>query len=101
MLNAAASATTGPMRASCGSRSQFAVLFACQMPLMFGVPSGVRGARNACSCPAPTTKPSHPADTTAANAKAGETTSIITGPFGLGFSFGSLPSRGAPVPTSP
>ena len=45
MLKAAASATTGPMRASCGSRSQLAVLFACQMPLMFGAPSGVRGAR--------------------------------------------------------
>ena len=45
MLNAAASATTGPMRASCGSRSQFAVLFACQMPLRSGVLSGVRGAR--------------------------------------------------------
>ena len=54
MLKAAASATTGPMRASCGSRSQFAVLLACQMPLMFGVSSGVRGARYACSCAAPT-----------------------------------------------
>ena len=46
-LNAAASATTGPMRASCGSRSQLAVLFACQMPLRSGASSGVRGARYA------------------------------------------------------
>ena len=44
-LNAAPSANTGPCRATCASRSQFAVLFACQMPLRSGVPSGVRGAR--------------------------------------------------------
>src|SRR5713101_7323256 len=41
---AAPSATTGPDRAACSWRSQFAVLRACQMPFKLGLPSAVRGA---------------------------------------------------------
>ena len=44
-LNAAPSANIGPWRATWASRSQLAVLLACQMPLRSGVPSAVRGAR--------------------------------------------------------
>src|SRR5262249_18965812 len=42
-LNAAPSAITGPRRASCGSRSQFAEFIACQMPVKSGLPSALRG----------------------------------------------------------
>ena len=47
----------GPWLASCASRFQFAVLFACQMPLRSGVPSGVRGVRYAVCAGAPCTPP--------------------------------------------
>ena len=43
MLNAAPSATTGPIRAACVWMSQFAVFITCQMPVKFGLPSLVRG----------------------------------------------------------
>src|SRR5688572_6977142 len=43
MLNAAPSATTGPIRAAWVWMSQFAVFIACQMPVKFGLPSLVRG----------------------------------------------------------
>jgi hypothetical protein len=50
MLNAAPKANTGPCFATCVWMSQFAVLLACQIPLMFGLPSDVLGARYVWGC---------------------------------------------------
>ena len=47
MLNAAPSATTGPIRAEWVWISQLAVFITCQMPVKFGLPSLVRGTPDA------------------------------------------------------
>ena len=102
-LKAAPSADTGPWRASCAWRSQFAVLLACQMPLRFGravgrarrpvalrLAGGAGATRRAATAPAS----GHGADRRR-HASAHQR----PGPFG--FCVGSRPSLGAPVPDDP
>src|SRR3954464_11060027 len=49
-LKAAPSAVSGPCFARWVRRSQFAVLFACQIPFRFGRPSGSRGTAVGGAC---------------------------------------------------